>query len=57
VTQSLSGTVAAASEQASANVQSVATATDEMTASIDEIQPAGDGVEPHPAGAADRRPP
>jgi methyl-accepting chemotaxis protein len=37
MTQSLSGTVAAASEQASANVQSVASATEEMTASVNEI--------------------
>jgi methyl-accepting chemotaxis protein len=37
VTQSLSGTVAAASEQASANVQSVASATEEMTSSVQEI--------------------
>jgi methyl-accepting chemotaxis protein len=37
VTQQLSGSVAAASEQASANVQSVASATDEMTSSVIEI--------------------
>jgi methyl-accepting chemotaxis protein len=37
VTQELSGSVAAASEQASANVQSVATATEEMTSSVNEI--------------------
>jgi methyl-accepting chemotaxis protein len=37
VTQQLSGTVAAASEQASANVQSVASATEEMTSSVNEI--------------------
>jgi methyl-accepting chemotaxis protein len=37
VTQELSGTVAAASEQASANVQSVASATEEMTSSVNEI--------------------
>ncbi len=37
VTQQLSGTVAAASEEASANVQQVAAATEEMTASIAEI--------------------
>ena len=37
VTQELSGSVAAASEQASANVQSVASATEEMTASVNEI--------------------
>jgi methyl-accepting chemotaxis protein len=37
VTQELSGSVAAASEQASANVQSVASATEEMTASVTEI--------------------
>jgi methyl-accepting chemotaxis protein len=37
VTQELSGAVAAASEQASANVQSVASATEEMTSSVDEI--------------------
>jgi len=36
-TQQLSTTVAAASQQASANVQSVATATDELGASINEI--------------------
>jgi methyl-accepting chemotaxis protein len=36
-TQSLSATVAAASEQASANVQSVASATNEMAASVNEI--------------------
>jgi methyl-accepting chemotaxis protein len=36
-TQQLSGTVAAASEQASANVQSVASATEEMTSSVGEI--------------------
>jgi methyl-accepting chemotaxis protein len=36
-TQRLSGSVAAASEQASANVQSVATATDEMSSSVNEI--------------------
>jgi methyl-accepting chemotaxis protein len=36
-TQALSGTVAAASEQASANVQSVASATEEMTSSVNEI--------------------
>jgi methyl-accepting chemotaxis protein len=36
-TQQLSGTVAAASEQASANVQSVASATEEMTSSVNEI--------------------
>jgi methyl-accepting chemotaxis protein len=37
VTQRLTGVVAGASSQASENVQSVAAATDEMTASIDEI--------------------
>jgi methyl-accepting chemotaxis protein len=37
VTQQLSGTVAAASEQASANVQSVASATEELTSSVNEI--------------------
>jgi methyl-accepting chemotaxis protein len=37
VTQQLSGTVAAASEQASANVQTVASATEEMTSSVNEI--------------------
>jgi methyl-accepting chemotaxis protein len=37
VTQELSGSVAAASEQASANVQSVASATEEMTSSVHEI--------------------
>jgi methyl-accepting chemotaxis protein len=37
VTQQLSGSVAAASEQASANVQSVASATEEMTSSVNEI--------------------
>jgi methyl-accepting chemotaxis protein len=37
VTQRLSGSVAAASEQASANVQSVASATEEMTSSVREI--------------------
>ena len=37
MTQQLSGTVAAASEQASANVQSVASATEEMTSSVNEI--------------------
>jgi methyl-accepting chemotaxis protein len=37
VTQRLSGSVAAASEQASANVQSVASATEEMTSSVHEI--------------------
>jgi len=37
VTQELSGSVAAASEQASANVQSVASATEEMTSSVNEI--------------------
>jgi methyl-accepting chemotaxis protein len=36
-TQQLSGSVAAASEQASANVQSVASATEEMGASVNEI--------------------
>jgi methyl-accepting chemotaxis protein len=36
-TQKLSTTVAAASEEASGNVQSVATATEEMTASVTEI--------------------
>lgn len=36
-TQQLSGMVAAASEQASGNVQSVATATDELSASVGEI--------------------
>jgi len=36
-TQQLSGAVAAASEQASGNVQSVATATDELHASVAEI--------------------
>jgi methyl-accepting chemotaxis protein len=36
-TQSLSGTVAAASEQASVNVRSVATATDQLGSSIREI--------------------
>jgi methyl-accepting chemotaxis protein len=36
-TQQLSGTVAAASEQASANVQSVASATEEMASSVNEI--------------------
>ena len=36
-TQQLSGVVAAASEETSANVQSVASATDEMTSSIKEI--------------------
>ncbi len=37
ITQQLSGMVAAASEQASANVQSVASATEEMTGSVGEI--------------------
>jgi methyl-accepting chemotaxis protein len=37
VTQRLSGVVAGASAQASANVQSVAAATDEMTSSVGEI--------------------
>ena len=37
VTQELSGAVAAASEQASSNVQSVASATEKMTSSVDEI--------------------
>jgi methyl-accepting chemotaxis protein len=37
VTQEMSGSVAAASEQASANVQSVASATEEMTSSVNEI--------------------
>jgi methyl-accepting chemotaxis protein len=37
ITQQLSGSVAAASEEASANVQSVASATDEMAASVNEI--------------------
>jgi methyl-accepting chemotaxis protein len=37
VTRELSGAVAAASEQASANVQSVASATEKMTLSIQEI--------------------
>ena len=37
VTQRLSGSVAAASEQASANVQSVASATEELTSSVNEI--------------------
>ncbi len=37
ITQELSGSVAAASEQASANVQSVASATEEMTSSVNEI--------------------
>jgi methyl-accepting chemotaxis protein len=37
VTQHLSGSVAAASEQASSNVQSVASATEEMTSSVHEI--------------------
>ena len=37
VTQQLSGSVAAASEQATANVQSVASATEEMTSSVNEI--------------------
>ncbi len=36
-TQQLSGIVASASEDASANVQSVATATEEMTSSVNEI--------------------
>jgi len=36
-TQQLSGMVAAASEEASANVQSVAAATDELSASVNEI--------------------
>jgi methyl-accepting chemotaxis protein len=36
-TQQLSGVVASASEEASSNVQSVATATDELTASVHEI--------------------
>jgi methyl-accepting chemotaxis protein/CHASE3 domain sensor protein len=36
-TQELSTSVAAASEQASANVQSVASATEELTGSVDEI--------------------
>jgi methyl-accepting chemotaxis protein len=36
-TQELSTTVASASEESSANVQSVASATDEMAASVDEI--------------------
>jgi methyl-accepting chemotaxis protein len=36
-TQQLSGAVASASEQASANVQSVASATEEMTSSVHEI--------------------
>jgi methyl-accepting chemotaxis protein len=36
-TQELSGSVAAASEQASTNVQSVASATDEMASSVNEI--------------------
>jgi hypothetical protein len=36
-TQQLSGTVAAASEQASSNVQSVAVATEELNSSVDEI--------------------
>jgi methyl-accepting chemotaxis protein len=36
-TQQLSGSVAAASEQASCNVQSVASAAEEMTSSVDEI--------------------
>jgi methyl-accepting chemotaxis protein len=37
MTQQLSGSVAAASEQASANVQSVASATEELTSSVHEI--------------------
>jgi methyl-accepting chemotaxis protein len=37
VTGELSGSVAAASEQASANVQSVASAAEEMTSSVEEI--------------------
>ena len=37
VTQELSGSVAAASEQASANVQSVASATEEMSSTVNEI--------------------
>jgi methyl-accepting chemotaxis protein len=37
VTQQLSGTVAAASEEASTNVQTVASATEQMTSSIEEI--------------------
>jgi methyl-accepting chemotaxis protein len=37
VTRELSGSVAAASEQASANVQSVASATEEMSATVQEI--------------------
>jgi len=37
VTRELSGSVAAASEQASANVQSVASATEEMTSTVQEI--------------------
>jgi methyl-accepting chemotaxis protein len=37
VSRELSGTVAAASEQASANVQSVATAAEEMTSTVQEI--------------------
>jgi methyl-accepting chemotaxis protein len=37
LTQQLSGSVAAASGQASANVQSVASATEEMTSSVNEI--------------------
>jgi methyl-accepting chemotaxis protein len=37
VTQDLSGAVAAASEQASANVQSVSSATEELTSSVNEI--------------------
>jgi methyl-accepting chemotaxis protein len=37
ITQTLSGTVAGASESASANVQSVAGATEELTASVHEI--------------------
>ena len=36
-TQALSGSVAAASEEASVNVQSVASATDELVASVNEI--------------------
>ena len=37
MTQHMSGSVAAASEQASANVEAVASSTQEMTASVDEI--------------------
>ena len=57
-TQQLSGMVAAASEQASSNVQSVASATEEMTASVNEIgrqvqESAQDRRRGGAAGAAD----